>query len=280
VLAWWLTLELSNYRPWVADVARSAWADIQRDSVTIYNVRNFSYRSETEYIPRWETRVYDIRKIRGVDLFLTFWGSHWIAHPILSFQFDDGSYVAFSVETRKEVGEAYSALKGFFRQYELYYVVGDERDLVRLRTNFRAGEEVHLYRTTATPEQTQRLFVDYVRGLNELHRRPAFYNAVTSNCTSNIRIHTAAIAGTAPSPWDWRLLLNGKADEFAYDHGRLVRGDLSFGELRRLARINQAARAADSSPWFSLLVRVGRPGLARQDANLIGRGRKGYPQPQ
>jgi hypothetical protein len=188
VLAWWLTLEPSNYRPWVADVARSAWADIQRDSVTIYNVRNFSYRSETEYIPRWETRVYDVRKIRGVDLFLTFWGSHWIAHPILSFQFDDGSYVAFSVETRKEVGEAYSALKGFFRQYELYYVVGDERDLVRLRTNFRAGEEVHLYRTTATPEQTQSLFVDYVRGLNELHRRPAFYNAVTSNCTSNIRI--------------------------------------------------------------------------------------------
>lgn len=268
VLAWWLTLEPSNNRPWTADVARSAWADIQGDVVTIHNVRNFSYQSETKYVPRWETRVYDVRALRGVDLFLTFWGSPWIAHPILSFQFDDDRYIAFSVETRKEIGETYSALKGFFRQYELIYVVGDERDLIRLRTNYRAGEEVYLYRTTVTPDAAQRLFVDYVHGLNALHRRPAFYNALTSNCTSNIRIHTAAISETAPAPWDWRLLLNGKVDEFAYDHGRLVRGDLPFDELKRMAHINQAARAANRSPDFSLLVREGRPGLGPKARKL------------
>lgn len=261
VLAWWLSLEPSNDRRWLADVARTAWADIEGDVVTIHNVRNFSYRTETDYTVRWETRSYDIRQIRGVDLFVTFWGSPWIAHPILSFQFDDGRYVAFSVETRKEVGEAYSALKGFFRQYELVYVVGDERDLIRLRANYREGEDVYLYRTTATADAARSLFLDYLRTVNELHRRPAFYNAVTSNCTTNIRIHTAAVAEVAPVPWNWRLLLNGKADEFAYDHGRFVRDDLAFGELKRLAHIDEAARAADSSPDFSRLIREGRPGF-------------------
>lgn len=266
VLAWWLTLEPSNDRHWTADVARSAWAERDGDIVTIHNVRNFSYRSEADYTPRWETRTYDIRNILGVDLFLTFWGSPWIAHPIVSFQFEGGDYVAVSVETRKEVGESYSALKGFFRQYELIYVVGDERDLVRLRTNYRAGEDVYLYRTAATPEAAQSLFLDYLRGLNALHRHPAFYNAVTSNCTSNIRIHTTAIAEAAPA-WDWRLLLNGKADEFAYDHDRIVRNDLPFAELKRLAHINPVAHAANRSPEFSLLVREGRPGFGRLDAS-------------
>lgn len=266
VLAWWLALEPSNDRHWLADVDRSAWAERDGDIVTIHNVRNFSYRSETDYTPRWETRTYDLRRVLGVDLFLTFWGSPWIAHPIVSFQFEGGDYVAVSVETRKEVGETYSAIKGFFRQYELIYVVGDERDLVRLRTNYRAGEDVYLYRSTATPEAARSLFLDYLRSLNALHRSPAFYNAVTSNCTSNIRIHTKAIAAEAPPPWDWRLLLNGKVDEFAYEHDRVVRSGLPFAELKRLAHINSAAHAADRSPEFSLLVREGRPGFGRHNS--------------
>lgn len=267
VLAWWLPIEPSNDRRWLSDVARTAWADIEGDLVTIHNVRNFSYRTETDYTVRWETRSYHIRQIRGVDLFVTFWGSPWIAHPILSFQFDDGRYVAFSVETRKEVGEVYSALKGFFRQYELVYVVGDERDLIRLRANYRKGEDVYLYRTTATARAARRLFVDYLQKVNALHRRAAFYNAVTSNCTTNIRIHTTAVAEAAPAPWNWRLLLNGKADEFAYDHGRLVRDGLPFGELKRLAHIDEAARAADNSPDFSRLIREGRPGFVPLQAD-------------
>jgi hypothetical protein len=259
VLAWWLQLSPSNDRAWQTDVDRTAWAEIDGDKVTIHNLRNFDYRTETDYLPRWETRSYDLAQIQGVDLFITFWGSPWIAHPILSFRFADGGHVAMSVETRKVVGQEYSAFRGFFRQYELIYTVADERDVVRLRTNYRMGEEVYLYRSTATPDSARDVFLDYLRSVNELHAQARFYNAITSNCTSNIRVHTAAAPGSLP-PWDWRLLLNGKSDEFAYQYGRLA-GDLPFDELKRRAHINDAARAADQAADFSARIRVDRPGF-------------------
>jgi hypothetical protein len=261
VLAWWLTIAPSNDRAWQADVARTPWAEIDGDRVTIHEVRNFDYRTEIDYTPRWETRTYDLAQIRGADLFITFWGSPWIAHPIVSFQFGPDDHVAFSIETRKEVGEEYSAFKGFFRQYELTYIIADERDPIRLRTNYRTGEEVYLYRTTATPEAARTIFLDYLRSANELHEQPAFYNAVTSNCTTNIRIHTKVADGAKTPPWNWRLLLNGKGDEFAYANGRFV-GDLPFPALKLQAHINDAARAADQAPDFSARVREGRVGFA------------------
>ncbi|MBK8157923.1 MAG: DUF4105 domain-containing protein [Rhodospirillaceae bacterium] len=177
--------------------------------------------------------------MEAVDLFLTFWGSPWIAHPILSFQFSDGQRIAISVETRKELEEEYSTLNGFFRQYELIYIVADERDVIRLRTNYRKGEEVYLYRSTASADEARGVFLNYLQTLNGLHQAPAFYNAITSNCTTNIRIHTAA-ASKGPLPaWDWRLLFNGKSDEFAYQYGRLA-GDLPFEALKAQAHINDA----------------------------------------
>lgn len=260
VLGWWLTIAPSNDRDWQGDVARTPWAEIDGNIVTIHNLRNFDYRSETDYAPRWEERTYDLSQIRGVDVFVTYWGSPWIAHPIASFQVGPDQHVAISIETRKEVGEEYSALRGFFRQYELIYIIADERDLVRLRTNYRAGEEVYLYHTTTKPEAARTIFLDYLRSANELHERAAFYNAITSNCTTNIRLHTKVAAGSSLPPWDWRLLLNGKSDEFAYEHGRLA-GDLPFEELRRRAHINDAARAADQAPDFSARIREGRPGF-------------------
>ncbi len=260
VLGWWLMLEPSNARDWQGDVAQTPWAEIEGDRVTIHNVRNFEYRTETDYTPHWETRTYDLKDIRSADLFITFWGSPWIAHPIVSFQFGDHDHLAFSVETRKEVGEEYSAFRGFFRQYELVYVIADERDLIGLRANYRVGEEVYLYRTTASPEAARAVFLDYLRSANDLQRNPAFYNAITSNCTTNIRIHTKAVAGAKAAPWDWRLLLNGKGDEFAYQNGRIA-GDLPFEQLKAQAHINDAARAAGTSPEFSDLIRVGRAGF-------------------
>jgi hypothetical protein len=260
VLAWWLSIEASNDRNWQKDVDRTAWADIEGDTVTIHNVRNFDYRSETDYTARWETRTYSLNNLRGADLFVTFWGSPWIAHPIVSFQFGENDHVAMSVETRKEVGEEYSALLGFFRQYELINIVGDERDLIRLRTNYRKGEEVYIYRTTVTPENARAIFLDYLVSVNALHDRPAFYNAITSNCTTNIRVHTEAVAGVHAVPWNWRLLLNGKGDEYAYEHGRL-KGNLPFQELKRQAHINDAARGADQAADFSKIIRLGRAGF-------------------
>jgi hypothetical protein len=259
VLAWWLLLKPSNARLWQPDVSETPWAEIQGDRVTIHNVRNCDYRTETDYTPHWETRTYDLSAIRGIDIFITYWGSPWIAHPIVSFQFADGSHLAASIEARKEVGEGYSAVRGFFRQYELVYIFADERDVVRLRTNYRQGEEVYLFRTRTSPERARAIFLDYLKSANELHEKPEWYNAVTSNCTTNIRAHAVATSTGKPQPWDWRILLNGRSEEMMYERGALA-GDLPLPELKQRAHINAAAKGA-SLPDYSRVVREGRPGF-------------------
>ncbi|MGA9814469.1 MAG: DUF4105 domain-containing protein [Terriglobales bacterium] len=255
VLAWWLTLKPSNDRAWQPDVAQTAWAEIDGDHVTIHNIRNCDYRTEGDYTPHWETRSYDLSQIRGMDIFLTYWGSPWIAHPIVSFQFGDHDYIAMSIETRKEVGEQYSAIRGFFRYYELIYTVSDERDVVRLRTNYRKGEETYLFHTRATPEHARSTFLNYLKEINQIRNRPEWYNALTNNCTTNI----AALAGEPK--WDWRVLLNGHADQMLYERGDLATGNLSFAQLKEQAHINAAARAANDAPDFSRRIRVGRAGF-------------------
>ena len=255
VLAWWLTLKPSNGRAWQPDVAQTAWAEIDGDHVTIHNLRNCDYRTEGDYTPRWETRSYDVSQIRGMDLFLTYWGSPWIAHPIVSFQFGDNDYVAMSIETRKEVGEQYSAVRGFFRYYELIYTVSDERDVVRLRTNYRKGEETYLFHTRATPEHARATFLNYLKKINRIRNRPEWYNALTNNCTTNI----ATLAGEPQ--FDWRVVLNGHADQMLYERGDLATGNLPFAQLKEQAHINTAARAANDAPDFSRRIREGRPGF-------------------
>ena len=144
-------------------------------------------------------------------------------------------------------------LGGLYRVYGLIYLVGAERDLVRVRTNYR-HEDIYLYRTTVKPERARTIFLDYVRSLNELHRHPEFYNALTSNCTTNVRVHTVATAPGKPPPWDWRILLNGFADQMLYERGSLV-GSLPFAELRKQALINEKAKVADQDPAFSRRIR-------------------------
>jgi len=258
VLAWWLTIKPTEDRAWQPDVARCAWADIQGDEITLHDVRNCEYRTETDYTPQWETRVVHLSKLTGVDLAINFWGSPWIAHPIASFQFADSVPLAFSIETRKAIGQSYSALRGFFRQYELIYIPADERDVIRLRTNYR-GEEVYLYHTTVSAERAQAIFLEYLEHLNQLHEKPEFYNAVTDNCTTNIRAaNIAAERGKVP-PWNWRVLLNGKMDELLYARG-FIDGNLPFAALKEQSLINKRAQAAGASADFSRLIRVGLPG--------------------
>ncbi len=260
VLVWWLMLQPSNNRPWQRDVAQTPWAEIDGDRITIHNVRNCDYRTETDYTPHWETRTVNLSKLNGMDMSITYWGSPWIAHPIISFLFANNVPLAFSIETRKEVGESYSAVRGFFRQYELIYVVADERDLLRLRSNYRTGEDVYLYHTRVRPERARAIFLDYLKSINRMKEEPEWYNAVTSNCTTNIRVHTQASAQGPPAPWDWRLLLNGRADEMLYKRG-VFAGDLPFAELKQRALINPVARVADRDPDFSRRIREGRPGF-------------------
>ena len=227
VLAWWLSLRPSNDRVWQPDVAQTAWATIDGDQVTIHNFRNCDYRTESDYTPNWETKTVDLSQLRGMDVFITYWGSPWIAHPIVSFDFGNQGYVAMSIETRKEVGEGYSAIRGFFRYYELIYTIGDERDMVRLRTNYREGEEVYLYHTRATPEQARSIFLDYLARANRMRDHPEWYNALTNNCTTNIAPHVAKARAGKAVRWDWRILLNGKSDEMMYEHGDLA-GNLTI----------------------------------------------------
>lgn len=255
VVLWWTSMSPSNARDWTPDVARTARATFDGSRVTIENVRNFKYRSESDYDQRWETRIYNLDRMRGVDLFLSFWGPTQIAHTIASWDFDDGQHLSVSIEPRKEKGESYSALRGFFHQYELYYVVADERDLVGLRTNYR-GEQVFLYRIRVPASQARALLVDYLDEVNRLVDHPRWYNALTQNCTTTIRGH-AQNAG-AGGRLDWRLLANGHLDELLYERGQ-IDTKLPFAVLRAQSNITQRAKSAGASPDFSARIRQGLP---------------------
>jgi hypothetical protein len=255
VLAWWLTQKPSNDGNWQPDVAQLAWADINGDEFTLHNVRNCDYRTDTDYTPHWETRTVRLSQITGIDLAIDYWGSPWIAHPIVSFQFADAPPLCFSIEIRKAVGQSYSTIGGLYRQYTLIYIVADERDVIRLRTNYR-NEDIYLYHTTVSPDRARERFLEYVRSLNALRTQPRWYNAITTNCTTAIRDQRPT---TERVPWDWRILLNGKADEMLYEHGVLVTGGLPFAELKQRSLIDDRAKAADASPDFSQLIRVGLP---------------------
>ena len=233
------------------------YADINGNQITIHNIRNCDYRTETDYDVQHYDKTFDLDQLRTVDLYLVTWGSPHIAHTMVSFGFTNGDYVCFSIETRKEKGEDYSAVKGLFRQFELTYIIADERDVVRLRTNYRQGEEVCLYRLQVTPEQGRKLFLDYLRRANELHERAEWYNALTDNCTTAIRTQRAA---ADRAPWDWRMLLNGHLDELLYERGTIVT-NLPFAELKKLSNINARAKAADQAADFSEQIRKGLPGF-------------------
>jgi hypothetical protein len=260
VLAWWLTLKPSNNGNWQANVDRTAWAEMDGDRVTIHNLRNCDYRTETDYANCWSDRTIFLSQIRAADFFLTNWGIPFASHPIVSFQFGDNEHVAFSIEVRYKIGQAYSTVLGFFRQYELIFVTADERDVIRLRTNYRKDEEVYMYRVQVQPEVARTMFLTYIAYLNKLKNQPEWYNALTRNCTTTLDRQLAADVNNL-HPWNYQLILNGTLDRLLYDRGRLVTAGLPFPELRQREHINPAAQAADHSSEFSRLIRAGRIGF-------------------
>jgi hypothetical protein len=256
VALWWWSIKPPKNRDWQPDVAQTAWTERDGDRITIHNLRNFDYQPGLPPKPRWETRVVDLSDLQAVDLFINFWGSTVICHPIVSFQFGPDQHVAISVETRMAQGQNYSTIRGFFKQFALTYIVADERDVVRVRTNYR-HEQLYLYRTSIKPERARALFLSYLATVNALHEHPQFYNAVTSNCTTNVRTHTAATT-TKPAPWDWRMLVNGTVDELVYEKGGFA-SQLPFPELKGKSLIDAPAQAADQDPEFSERIRAGLP---------------------
>jgi len=256
VLAWWFALQPSNDRDWQPDVAVLSYADIDGNKVTVHNIRHCDYRTETDFDVRHYDKTFDLDRIRTADLFMVHWGSPHMAHTMVSFGFEGGDYLCFSIETRKEKGESYSAVTGLFRQFELVYVAADERDVVRMRTNYRRGEEVYLFRLNGSPEQVRVFFLNYLRRMNTLRQRPEWYSALAHNCATSIRMQRAA---SDRAPWDWRMLANGHGDELLYERG-MIPTNLPLAELKQRSHVNTRARATDKEADFSRLIRQGVPG--------------------
>lgn len=260
IAGWWSSIQPSNERDWQPEVAKLAYATIDGDLVTIHNVRNFDYRTETDFTPAYSDRTYDLKKLDSGDLMAVYWMGPAIAHLFVSFGFGD-DHLAVSIEARKEKGEGYSSVKGFFRQYELYYVVADERDVVRVRTNYRKDppEDVYVYPLRVPRENIRRIFLEYVRQMNTLREHPEFYNTLTTNCTTAILMNTRVNQDSLPL--SWKVLVSGYAPAYVYESGRMDRS-LPFEELQRRSLVNAAAQAADQAPDFSRRIRAGLPGAA------------------
>lgn len=257
LVAWCFALRPSNDRRWAAPVAVLATATVNGDLVEIKNIRNFDYRSETDFTPRYYDKTFDLRTLESLDVVCVYWGSQAIAHVMVSFGFGGGDFVAFSIEMRNEEGEANSMLRSFFRNYELVYVVADERDVIRVRTNYRdPREQVFVHRTRLPVEDQRKGFLDYIETLNRLAQAPEWYNTIEDNCTTGVLGHASAYRHRAR--YNWKILLSGYAAEYAYGLGMLDTS-LPFAELRDRALVNPRAQAAGQAADFSRRIREGIP---------------------
>jgi Domain of unknown function (DUF4105) len=263
VAIWFSTLAPPHHQEWSPEFARTPWSEQNDDAVTIHDIRNFSYRTEHEFTQRWEDRTIGLHEIIGADLFLTHWGVPLIAHSIVSFRFADGSFLATSIEARLAMDQKFSAFSGFFRQFQVAYLIAEERDIIRLRTNYRQHEDVYLYRTRLSPLDARALLLQYLTWMNSAHRRAEWYNALTRNCSTPFLGYLAAAKVGGVSRWDWRGILDGRGDEMLYELGDLKGDDLSFRELKSQALINPVARAAGDADDFSRAIRLGRAGFAQ-----------------
>jgi hypothetical protein len=252
---WWSLIPASHDRPWRPEVAVMPRAFVDGDRVRFTGVRNFEFRSRSDFTPRYEEREVSLSHLTTVDFYVSYWAEGPVGHTFVSFIFDNAPPLSVSIETRPEIGEGFDPLSSMFKQFELIYVVGDERDIVGLRTNHR-DEEVFLYHTVISPEFARRLFIVYVQRINELADRPEFYHLLSNSCTINI-VRYANAAGRI-GRFDFRHLLNGLIDRYLYAAG-VIDTSLPFDELRRRSRINAAAQAANESTDFSERIRAGLP---------------------
>lgn len=254
LLIWWWNIHPSNNRVWADDVAHLLRGEVHGHRVTLHNVRDFDWRSDSDYDARWETRDYDLDHLVSADAILSYWDSRAIAHAMISFGFDDGRHVVFSVEIRKKKGEAFSEIGGFFKQFEMVLVAADEHDIVRVRTNVR-GEDDYLYPMTLERDTMRALFLSYVEAANRLAERPAFYNTVTSNCTT--LVYRMARQLNPGLPMDIRLLLTGYLQGYLRDNGAIDASQPADVQ-RAAARITDKARRTGPTDDFSRAIRAPR----------------------
>ena len=257
VAAWFAVIPPSHYRDWAIPVAVLPHAEIEGDQVTFTGYRNFEFRARRDYDPNYYERTVNLSEIESLDFIVSYWKPGPVAHTWVSFNFENSPPVSISIEIRPEIDERYDPVASIFRQYELIYVVGDERDLIRWRTNYR-DEDVYLYRINASKEAVRQLFEVYVERINEIYDRPEWYNLLKSNCALNI-IRYANRVGREGG-FDIRHLLNGWMDRYFYSVG-LVDTSMPFRELRALSRVNDAAMVANEDPDFSKAIRQNLPNM-------------------
>jgi hypothetical protein len=253
----WLSIRASNDRTWAPEVKNIPWAKIHGDTATIHNVRNFTYRTETDFDSVYESRSFRLSELTEVDMLVTYWAGKSIAHVMVSFGFNNRDFIAFSIETRKEVGEEYSAINGFFRNYELTYVVAGERDVIGVRTNHRNPEErVHVLRTRMALKNGRKLFLEYLNRINQLKEKPRFYNTLTTNCTTQILDQVKALGVRAS--YNWKILLSGYVPEYLYETDTLMPG-MPLAEIMSKSLVNERAKQFINDPLFSTHIREGIP---------------------
>jgi hypothetical protein len=257
LLIWWTRLSPTNDRVWADDVAQATTGTVDGNRVTLRNVRNFEWRSQTDYTQRWETRSYDLDRLKSADMIMSYWRGPAIAHMLISFGFNDGSHVVFSVEVRRQKAQDFSEIGGFFKEFELSIVAADERDVIRVRTNVR-GEDDYLYRLQLPVPAVRSLFLGYIGEANSIAGSARFYNTITVNCTTLVYHMMKRIVGRLPL--SYRLLLSGYLPEYVYRVGGLDRHH-SLQELRDRGRITDRAKQADRSENFSAEIRRGVPGI-------------------
>jgi hypothetical protein len=259
VAAYWISIRPSHRRMWRPGFEVMPRAIVEGDRVRLVGVRNFDYRSTNDFTVTYEEREVSLAHLTGIDFYVSYWMAGPVGHTFLSFVFDDAPPLSISIEARQEIGEGYAPVGSLFKQFELIYVVADERDVVRLRTNFR-GERVYLYHLAISRDSARRLFRIYLDRLNRLAEHPEFYHLLSNSCTVNIVRYARAIGHRRS--FNIRHYLNGLFDSYLYSVGRLDTS-LPFDELRARSFINAAARSADDAPDFSDRIRAGIPRLRR-----------------
>ncbi|HEX3602769.1 MAG TPA: DUF4105 domain-containing protein [Steroidobacteraceae bacterium] len=261
LLIWWRGIKPTNQRDWADDVAQITRGEIQGSLVTLRNVRNFDWRSNADYTPRWETRTYDLDRLNSVDMIMSYWDGWAIAHMLISFGFEGGLYVAFSVEVRRQKNKVYSEIGGFFKRDGLSIIAADERDVIRVRTNVR-GEDDYLYRIRMPRSAMRSLFLGYVEQADDLVDTPRFYNTLTVNCTMLVYHMMKRIVGYLP--WSHRLLFTGYLPAYVYRVGGLDQR-YTLAKLKTLGRITDRAKQSDRSGTFSEDIRRGIPAMEPAD---------------
>ncbi|ABI93310.1 DUF4105 domain-containing protein (plasmid) [Roseobacter denitrificans] len=255
LIGWWAFLEPPKTQDWSPEVVRQSTGVVKGDTLTVTDIRDFEWRADGSFRENWEQQSYDLTELNTVDLFLSYWAGPQMAHFILSFGFEDGQQLAWSVEVRRQKGGRFSPVADFFKENTLVILAATEPDVVGLRANIR-GENVQLFRLSADRDVARALLEAYVADANALAQAPEWYNSVSTNCTTVVMKLLSAIGSGLP--FDWRLIANGYLPEFGYEQG-LLNTDYTVDELRRLGSITQRAQQFGLKPGFSKAIRVGVP---------------------